>query len=69
MCVGWSICLLVKKVLWQSGLWDPDAIWDGEWGWLRDGWELDGGHDHLRGGDSFGSEFVVPIVTCGEFVA
>jgi len=25
-----SVCL--ESVLWQNGWFDPDAVWDGEWG-------------------------------------
>jgi len=34
-----SVCVSVsmQSVLWQNGWIDPDAIWDGEWGWLTDG--------------------------------
>jgi len=34
-----SVCVSVcpESVLWQNGWLDPDAIWNGEWGQLRDG--------------------------------
>ena len=34
--IGRSVGL--QSVLWQNGRADPDAIWDGEWGRLRDGY-------------------------------
>jgi len=33
-----SVCLCVwKAYCGKNGRLDPDAIWDGEWGWLREG--------------------------------
>jgi len=60
-CYGtfaWTICLLVcrsvcpQSVLWQNALLDPDAVWDGNWGRLRDG-VLDGGCNRRREGAVF----------------
>jgi len=41
-----------------------DAIWSGEWGWLRG--VLDGGHDRQRGMGNSGVNVGHPVVTNGD---
>jgi len=39
--VGLCVCVcdvVPESVLWQNGCVDPDAVWGGEWGQLRDGY-------------------------------
>ena len=35
-CVDMSVSVSPESVLWQDGWMDPDAVWGGQWGRLRD---------------------------------
>jgi len=62
------VSVSLESVLWQNGCMDPDAIWDGEWGWSRHGYIRWGG-DRRSGRGRFGVEFGASLVTNGDFVA
>jgi len=47
---------------------NPDAVWSGEWAWLRDGCIKWGG-DCRRGRAALGVNLGHPIVINGDFVA
>jgi len=65
-----SVCLFVcpESVLWQNGPFDPDVVWDGEWGRSRMD-VLDGVVIVEAEGAVFGVNLGRPIVTNGTFVA
>ena len=46
---------------------DPDAVWDGEWGRLRDGCIRCEYSDRRRRGGSFGVNLGHPVITSGDF--
>jgi len=58
VCVCVCLSVGLESVLWQNGLLDLDAVWDGELGQSRDKCIRWGGN-RRRGIGSFGGEFGV----------